>query len=188
MIAGRFALIAASLACLVTSSSLQAGGQYYAVEYPPSTQPGELTFGVTYTVWVPENVAKVRGVIVHQHGCGTGACEGGQTAAYDLHWQALARKWDCALMGPSYHQKDGQNCRLWCDPRNGSEQTFLRALKDLGEKSGHPELATAPWCLWGHSGGGFWANVSIRVTTVCNSSGLGRRPWRRCGPHGCPSR
>ena len=81
---------------------------------------------MTYTLWVPDGVKRLRGIIVHQHGCGTGACKGGETAAYDLHWQALARKWDCALLGPSYHQEEKQNCRLWCDPRNGSSKTFLR--------------------------------------------------------------
>ena len=40
-------------------------------------------------------------LFVHQHGCGKGSGFTGQTAAYDLHWQALARKWDCALLGPS---------------------------------------------------------------------------------------
>jgi hypothetical protein len=45
---------------------------------------------VTYTLWIADGVAKLRGIIVHQHGCGSGACKGGATAAYDPHWQALA--------------------------------------------------------------------------------------------------
>src|SRR4051812_41348717 len=97
-----------------------AAGRYFDVTYPASTRPGDLQVGVTYTLWVPDGVARLRGVIVHQHGCGAGACKAGETAAYDLHWQALARKWDCALLGPSYQQSDKQDCRLWCDPRNGS--------------------------------------------------------------------
>ena len=48
---------------------------------------------------------------------------------------------------------------LWFDPRRGSEKTFLRALGEIAGKSGHPELATVPWVLWGHSGGGIWADV-----------------------------
>jgi len=50
--------------------------------------------------------------VSYPHGCGW-ACKGGETAAYDLHWQALARKWDCALLGPWYHQNT-QDCGLWC--------------------------------------------------------------------------
>ncbi|MGV3662454.1 MAG: hypothetical protein ACO1TE_19880 [Prosthecobacter sp.] len=157
---------------------------FVTVEYPPSTQPGELIYGVTYTAWIPEGVKTVRGVIVHQHGCGKGACEGGATAAYDLHWQALAKKWDCALLGPSYHQEDGQDCRRWCDPRNGSEKTFLRALDDIAAKAGHPELARAPWCLWGHSGGGFWASLMQtlhprRIAAIWFRSGTAYATWEK---------
>lgn len=157
---------------------------YVTVEYPPSTRPGELIYGVTYTAWIPPEVKTVRGVIVHQHGCGKGACEGGATAAYDLHWQALAKKWDCALLGPSYHQEDGQDCRQWCDPRNGSEKTFLRALGDIAAKSGHPELAQAPWCLWGHSGGGFWASLMQtlhpqRIAAIWFRSGTAYATWEK---------
>lgn len=104
------------------------GAPYYQVNYPASTNAGELQLGVTYTLWIPGGVPTLRGVIVHQHGGGEGACKGGETAAYDFHWQALARKWDCALLGPSYHQAEKDNCALWCDPRNGSDNTFLRAL------------------------------------------------------------
>jgi hypothetical protein len=145
----------ASLACAAVLHA--SGGHYYKVAYPPSAKPGELQLGVTYTVWVPDGVKRLRAVIVHQHGCGSGACKGGATAAYDLHWQALARKWDAALLGPSYEQADSQNCALWSDPRNGSRQAFLKALQELGTQSKHPEMATVPWALWGHSGGGGWS-------------------------------
>lgn len=130
---------------------------YYRVRYEAATQPGELAFAVKYTVWIPEELETVRGVIVHQHGCGEGSCKSGLTGAFDLHWQALAKKHDCALMGPSYEQPQDADCQMWCDPRNGSGAAFIKSLTDLGKMSGHPELATVPWALWGHSGGGHWA-------------------------------
>ncbi len=172
-------LLLCLLPCLV-----HAAGTVYEVEYAPSEKKGELIYGVTYRLWLPEDIKTVRAVIVHQHGCGTGACEGGATAADDLHWQALARKWDCALLGPSYHQKDGQDCRQWCDPRNGSEQTFLRSLKDLAAKTQHPEIANAPWCLWGHSGGGFWASIMQtrhpeRIVAIWFRSGTAFATWEK---------
>lgn len=136
---------------------------HYRVQYPPSDQPGELIYGVSYTVWIPPDVKTVRGVIVHQHGCGEGACRGGQTAAHDWHWQALARRHGCALLGPSYEQPEGADCGLWCDPRNGSDARFRQALDDLAEQSGHPELRTVPWALWGHSGGGVWAGTMLML-------------------------
>lgn len=154
-----------------------AAAPYYRVRYEASTKPGELVYPVNYTVWIPPGVKALRGVIVHQHGCGEGSCKSGLTGAFDLHWQALAKKHDCALMGPSYEQPDKAECQMWCDPRNGSDAAFQRALVDLGEKSGHPELAKVSWALWGHSGGGHWAGGMTllhpqRVAAACLRSGV----------------
>ena len=134
---------------------------YYRVRYEASTNPGELTFPVNYTIWIPKDVKNLRGVIVHQHGCGEGSCKSGLTGAYDLHWQALAKKHDCALLAPSYEQPEKGDCQMWCDPRNGSSAAFQKCLVDLGAKSGHPELSKLPWALWGHSGGGHWAGGMV---------------------------
>ena len=41
---------------------------YYRVRYEASAQPGELIFSVNYTVWIPQNVETLRGVVVHQAG------------------------------------------------------------------------------------------------------------------------
>jgi pimeloyl-ACP methyl ester carboxylesterase len=139
----------------------EADPPYYRVRYEGSTQPGELAYPVNYTIWIPPDVKQLRGVIVHQHGCGEGSCKSGLTGAYDLHWQALAKKHDCALLAPAYEQPDQAECQLWCDPRNGSSATFQKCLVDLGAQSGHPELSTVPWALWGHSGGGHWAGGMV---------------------------
>lgn len=150
---------------------------YHRVRYEASAKPGGLIFPVNYTLWLPPGVRTVRGVIVHQHGCGEGSCKSGLTGAYDLHWQALAGKHACALMAPAYEQPDKADCQMWCDPRNGSGAAFQRALADLGAKSGHPELAQVPWALWGHSGGGHWCGGMTllhpeRVAAVWLRSGV----------------
>ncbi len=134
---------------------------YYRVRYEASSQPGELAYPVNYTLWIPPGVGNLRGVIVHQHGCGEGSCKSGLTGAYDLHWQALARKHACALLAPAYEQPEQADCQLWCDPRNGSDAAFQKCLADLGQRFAHPELATVPWALWGHSGGGHWAGGMV---------------------------
>src|ERR1035437_7562530 len=142
-----------------------AGGKYLKIDYPASTNINELQTPVTYTLWIPDGVSHLRGVIVHQHGAGTTASIEGSTAAYDLHWQALATKWDCALLGPSYHVSNEKidlspgGSEAWFDPRRGSEKTFLRSLDEFAAQSGHAELKTVPWVLWGHSGGGIWSDV-----------------------------
>jgi hypothetical protein len=178
----RFAGLAAVF--LFTVVPAHAAGRIYEVKYPASDKAGELEMGVTYTLWVPDGIPTIRGIIVHQHGCGTGACKGGETAAYDLHWQALAKRWSCALLGPSYQQGEKQDCKKWCDPRNGSAKTFLRSLTDLAKESHHPEIETAPWCLWGHSGGGFWASLMQtlypeRIVAIWFRSGTAFSVWEK---------
>jgi pimeloyl-ACP methyl ester carboxylesterase len=159
------ALVWFSVCALSFIGTVHAGGQYLKIDYPASTNADELQTPVTYTLWLPDGVKTIRGIIVHQHGAGTTASIEGSTAAYDLHWQALAGKWDCALLGPSYHVQNEKidlspgGSELWFDPRKGSEKTFLKALREFAAKSGHPEIATVPWCLWGHSGGGIWGDV-----------------------------
>ena len=139
----------------------EADPPYYRVRYEASTQPGQLSYSANYTIWIPRGLKTLRGVVVHQHGCGEGSCRSGLTGAYDLHWQALAKKHDCALLAPSYEQPNKADCQMWCDPRNGSDAAFQKSLVDLGQKSEHPELPTVPWVLWGHSGGGHWAGGMV---------------------------
>ncbi len=135
----------------------------YRVRYAASAKPGELAFAANFTIWIPKDVTTLRGVIVHQHGCGEGSCKSGLTGAYDLHWQALAKKHGCALLSPAFEQPEKADCQRWCDPRNGSDAAFQKCLVDLGAKSGHPELAKLPWALWGHSGGGHWAGGMVML-------------------------
>ena len=176
------ALASIAICALGPAAAARGAGRYLKVDYPASTAPDELQTAVTYTLWIPDGAARLRGVIVHQHGAGTTASKEGSTAAYDLHWQALAKKWDCALLGPSYHVLNEKvdltpgGSEHWFDPRRGSEKTFLKALGELAAKSGHPELETVPWALWGHSGGGIWSDV---MTTL--HPGRVAAVWLRSG-------
>ena len=149
---------------------------YYRVRFEESKEEGKLIFPVKYTIWIPDGVKTLRGIVVHQHGCGEGSCRSGLTGAYDLHWQALARKHDCALLSPSYEQPQNADCQMWCDPRNGSAESFDRALLELGKLSGHLELSTAPLALWGHSGGGHWCGG-----IVMTQPGRVAAAWLRSG-------
>ena len=67
------------------ANSLSVEAPYYRVRYEASTKDGELIYPVSYTIWVPPGVKTLRGVVVHQHGCGEGSCKSGQTGAFDLH-------------------------------------------------------------------------------------------------------
>lgn len=109
---------------------------------------------VEYFIWLPDGVDVIQGVIIHQHGCGDPASEGGRTAHLDPQWRALAQAHDYALIGSVYKHRN--QCMDWCDPANGSEDAFFEALGRFAAMSGHDELVDAPWVLWGHSGGGYW--------------------------------
>jgi len=87
----RALVLTAGCVCFL-NRPIHGAGKYLQVEYPPSTAANQLQIGVTYTMWIPDDVARFRCVIVHQHGAGRNAAENGFTAPYDLHWQALAEE------------------------------------------------------------------------------------------------
>ncbi|MBR0193067.1 MAG: hypothetical protein IJQ31_13490 [Thermoguttaceae bacterium] len=136
-------------------------GTFYAVDFEPSQTPGELIYASHWRIWIPDGVPTLRGVIMHQHGCGDGSSKPGHTAVEDWHWQALARKYDCALMAVSYAQTGP--CEMWCNPMNGSAKCFLRALDNFAQETGHAELSVVPWAIWGHSGGGQWTSSMVQL-------------------------
>lgn len=144
------------------AGNVHAASDVVTLTYPGSTAKDELTCEANYYLWIPPDVKTVQGIIVHQHGCGDGAERGCLAAAEDLHWRALAEKHDCALLGTSYRAGDS-NCHAWADPRRGSRARFLQAMRDFATQTGHPEIATAPWCLWGHSGGGWWSSQMLAL-------------------------
>ncbi len=166
----------------VAGTYASTGGTVFQIHYPSTLAEGELRMQVDFELWVPDGVETLRGIIVHQHGCGVGASLGGRTAADDLHWQALARKWNCALLGSVYEPRQQINCRRWCDARNGSERRFLQALEHFASATGHAEVSRVPWCLWGHSGGAFWASLMQtlhpeRIVAIWLRSGTAYSYW-----------
>ena len=57
-------------------------------------------------------------------------------------------------------------------------------MTDLAKQTGHAEIASAPWCLWGHSGGGFWAsimqaNYPERIVAIWFRSGTAYAAWQK---------
>jgi pimeloyl-ACP methyl ester carboxylesterase len=122
-----------------------------------------------YGVYIPTRTEPLRGVLIIQHGCGME--QFGITKAYDLQYQAFARKWNLAVIETALYG----NCGGWRDPESGSATALLKILQEAGKASAHPELNTVPWLLWGHSGGGYWVlgmvkNYPERVmAAVCYS-------------------
>lgn len=145
-------------------------GRYYDCEIPASSDGGFV--GAEFRLWIPEDLASVKGIIVRQHGTGAN----GRRFAHDLQFQALAGKHDFVLMGTFMKATD--DCRQWPQPEKGSGDAFVSALQMLAEKTGRAEIRQVPWILWGHSAGGHWANLMARryperVTSLTSRSGHG---------------
>ncbi len=132
-------------------------------------QANEAIAAQHYRLYIPDGIPVVRAVIIHQHGCGRGDWNTG----WDLHWRALADKWDAALVAP-YLEGD---CERWYDPEKGSYRALTDALTAIGKDSKHPEIVDAPLAIWGHSGGADWVSEMMRrhptriVAAVARSGG-----------------
>ena len=129
-------------------------GSFYEVSIPPTKQ--DWYSSADYRLWIPDDVKSIRGLIVMQHGCGIDAANSGLDHVKDLQWQALALKYQFALLGSKLSTSKNEPCEFWAITTGGSESAFLKALSLLGQKSNHPELRKIPWVLWGHSGGAEW--------------------------------
>jgi pimeloyl-ACP methyl ester carboxylesterase len=109
-----------------------------------------------YGVYIPK-AGFIRGVLILQHGCTME--QFGITRTNDIQYQAFAEKWHLAILETALYG----SCMGWKDAGSGSAAALLKALDELGKLSGHNELNTAPWLLWGHSGGGYWTLSMIQA-------------------------
>ncbi len=155
-------VLSLSVILLLPAVALSAGpkGTPYTFKVP---KQGSMDSNATYYCWIPESVATLRCVIVHQHGC---TREGDAPLMInDVEWLTFAKKWHAAFIAP--HLVTGPTgsgsteCSNWCVMSNGSGLTFLAALDTLARKSGHSEITTIPWALWGHSGGSMWSTAML---------------------------
>jgi pimeloyl-ACP methyl ester carboxylesterase len=135
---------------------------------------GSMVADPTYYCWLPADMGTARTLIVHQHGC-TREYDAKQMVT-DLQWISLAKKWHAPFIAPAL--TTGSSCGNWSSIANGSGDAFLMALDTLARRSGHPEIKTVPWALWGHSGGSMWitamagkypARVAVGVAQACGS-------------------
>lgn len=147
-------------------------GKIYRFSIP---KQGVMIDNATCHAWIPEDVGVIRSVIVHLHGC---TREGdARQMMYDVQWKELARKWHSVLIAPEFISGgNAKNCINWYNPANGSDAVFRQMLDTLAVRSGHPEISSVPWALWGHSGGSLWVTamtgkyphrVAVAVAEAC---------------------
>jgi poly(3-hydroxybutyrate) depolymerase len=148
----RAGIVGVSLAALAWASlglSAQAPG---GLTFDETRPPGVNYDKAAFRLWVPNDVGAVRAVVVLVPGSnGDGRPEAG-----DAGWQAFAVRHHLALVACQFTDRrhDQAFIEEYVDVSKGSGQALLDAVTALAAKSGHAEIASAPFLLWGMSAGG----------------------------------
>jgi len=105
-----------------------------------------------FRLWYPKNAKVLRAIVVlvpGSNGDGRGQVD-------DTVWQAFATKHDLGLVGCRFTDKrhDQSFIEHYVNVSQGSGQALLDAIGRFASRSQHPELATAPFVMWGMSAGG----------------------------------
>jgi hypothetical protein len=133
-------------------------GTLYALPADASTTldetvpPGDNYDKAEFRLWIPEGDGVLRAVLLLV----PGSNGDGRPEAEDAGWQAFANAQRLALIGCRFTDKphDQNFIEEYVNVSHGSGQALETALRSLGERSGHPELASVPLLLWGMSAGG----------------------------------
>jgi poly(3-hydroxybutyrate) depolymerase len=134
---------------VATSAAAQTSANGLLEEVIP---PGANFDKAEFRFWTPKTSTPLRAVVVlvpGSNGDGRGQVE-------DTVWQAFATKHSLALIGCRFTDKphDQNFIEEYIKVSEGSGQALIDAVSKLATRSQHPELASAPFFLWGMSAGG----------------------------------
>ncbi len=155
----RFAVAAAlTLAIPVSPAYAQRGGPP-APTPPPGpgsieevAAPGNNYEVAEFRFWAPSAPGPLQATLVLV----PGSNGDGRAAADDSVWQSFANSHHVALIACHFKDKTHpQNfIEAYVNVSQGSGQALLDAASKFAARSKHPELATAPFLMWGMSAGG----------------------------------
>jgi poly(3-hydroxybutyrate) depolymerase len=117
-----------------------------------SVPPGRNYDKAEFKLWLPNDTASVQAIallVPGSNGDGRGQVD-------DPVWQAFALRHKLALVGLRLTDKphDQGFIEEYVNVSQGSGQALLDAMNAFAARAKHPELATAPFLLWGMSAGG----------------------------------
>lgn len=117
-----------------------------------SIPPGANFNKANFRFWAPSGAASLRGVLVLV----PGSNGDGRPMAQDSAWQQFAARNRLAIVACQFTDKPHEQGFIeeYVDVSRGSGDALLAALGRFAERSGHPEVATAPLFMWGMSAGG----------------------------------
>ena len=145
--AAAIALLVGFLIPLPVSAQTPAG-----LVLEETVAPGRNFDQAQFKLWLPNEAATVQAIallVPGSNGDGRGQVD-------DPVWQAFAVKHKLALVGVRLTDKphDQGFIKEYVNVSQGSGQAMLDAVNAFAARAKHPELATAPFLLWGMSAGG----------------------------------
>src|SRR3954447_11843848 len=146
----KIAAVCSLMALLVPLTAAAQGAP--GVVFEETVAPGRNYDKAEFKLWLPNDLQSVRAVAVlvpGSNGDGRGQVD-------DPDWQAFAVRNKLALVGVRLTDKphDQGFIEEYVNVSQGSGRAFLDAMASFASRSKHPELATAPFLLWGMSAGG----------------------------------
>jgi len=123
-----------------------------AVTLDETIAPGHNYDKAEFRLWYPDAPGSFKAIVLlvpGSNGDGRGQVD-------DPVWQAFATKHQLALVGVRLTDKPHEQGFIehYINVSQGSGQALLDALAAFAGRARHPELATAPFLLWGMSAGG----------------------------------
>ncbi len=114
--------------------------------------PGANFDKAEFRMWLPPDTPKVRAILVLV----PGSNGDGRPQAEDAFWQSFASRHKLAIVACRFTDKPHEQAFLedYVKVSDGSGQALLDAVNAFAKSSQHPELATAPFLMWGMSAGG----------------------------------
>lgn len=140
-------LLGVLMASLAAGSSLRA-----QAVLDDSIPPGSNFSKANFRFWAPANASPLQGVLVLV----PGSNGDGRPMAQDTVWQGFASRNRLAILVCQFTDKPHEQGFIeeYIAVSKGSGDALLAALSRLAERSGHPELVSAPFLMWGMSAGG----------------------------------
>lgn len=114
--------------------------------------PGANYDKAEFKLWYPSGSGPLHAILVLV----PGSNGDGRAQVDEAAWQEFATRHKLALVGCRFTDKPHDQAFIeeYVDVSKGSGQALLDALAAFATRSKHPEIATAPFLLWGMSAGG----------------------------------